>query len=422
MSDRVPYIDPLESLPHAQADELPLLTTFHDVQEIFTAKTFGQAGHDDSSDFIGGTLVTINGAEHKERLRIVRPLFTREALVAYETAALIPAVERTLSSLEPEADGWIHADLVQLGRRMLTQIAAAIIGLDDVQSPERTDRLAQFSERLAAASRLKFALGDLDALRKEYLVDKTGFIGEFVDPSRRRREALIADVRAGKASEDELQADLLTTLLLHENDEWDDDQINREVILYLVGSTLTTAMTVPHAVYHIDTWVNEHPEDREKLADHEFLRQATYESMRLHASSPLQIRRALEPTELSSGHYEAGTDIAVSAAAANRDDSMYGEDPDYYNPHRTVNDPHFKLYGHTFATGEHRCIGEHLAAGMRASKGQDNATRGMVLSILTALYDRGVRLDPENPPQKDVATTADFYTTCHVLFRPSATE
>jgi hypothetical protein len=120
------------------------------------------------------------------------------------------------------------------------------------------------------------------------------------------------------------------------------------------------------------------------------------------------------------GHFQEGIDVAVSAAAANRDDSMYGEDPDYYNPHRSVKDPHFKLYGHTFATGEHRCIGEHLAAGMRASKGQDNATQGMVLSILTALFDRDVRLDPENPPQTDTATTADFYTTCHVLFRPSA--
>jgi cytochrome P450 len=216
MSERVPYVDPLDSLPHARADELPLVTSFHDVQEIFTSKSFGQAGHDDSWDFIGGTLVTINGEKHKERLRIVRPLFTRDALVAYETAALIPAVERALGALEPEADGWIHTDLVQLGRRMLTQIAAAIIGLDDVESPERTDRLARYSERLAAASRLKFAVGDLDALRKEYLVDKAGFVEDFVEGSRRRREALIADVRAGKASEDALQADLLTTLLLHD--------------------------------------------------------------------------------------------------------------------------------------------------------------------------------------------------------------
>ena len=421
MSETSPSVDPRASLPRHSADQMPLVTSFDEVHELFTHHAFGQAGHDDSADFIGDTVVTLNGDAHRERLRIEKTLFTRESLAYYETAVLLPAVEQALSSLKSDGDGLVHVDLVPLGRKILTQIAATIIGLDDVGTGERADRLAYLCGRLAQGSRLKFAIGDVEQLRRDLLAEKEEFIADYVVASRRRREELIGQFRSLALREEDLPRDLLTLLLLNARPEWDDDLINREVILFLVASTLTTAMSVPHAVYHIDHWIREHPEDEVKLQDGEFLRAAAYESMRLHASSPLQIRRALEPADLKTGtHIEVGTDVAISAAVANRDATVYGADADRFNPYRRPANPRFQLYGHTFAAGEHRCLGEHLAAGMRPSRDKDNGTFGMVLSILSGLYRRGVRLDPEHPPQQDPATTSDFYSSCPIVFRAGA--
>lgn len=405
--------------PHLQ--HLPKVSTFEDVHEVFTSKAFGQAGHEESGDFLRGSLVDINGPEHLERLRIERPLFKRGTMLHYENTVLIPAIDRCLAECAVSDDGFAYVDLVPLGRKILTQIAATIIGLDGVETPERTDRLATFAGRLAQAARLKFAVGDHETLRQELLKDKHAFVEEFVDESRDRRAKLVAQHRNGDLDADQLPRDLVTLLLLHEDPRWDDDLLNREVILYLVGSTLTTAMAIPHAVSHIRKWASEHPADRERLHDVEFLRSAAYESMRLHVSSPIQIRRAFESVELRSGkRFDEGTDVAVAGAEANLDPGVYGEQVDEYNPHRAVNQPRVKLYGHTFAAGSHRCIGEPLAAGMPASKGENNATQGMVLRILSALFEREVELDANKASEKDPATTADFYVSFPVRFRSAA--
>jgi cytochrome P450 len=412
------YLPP--DLP-AYLSDLPAVTEFSDVRQVFASKNFAQGGHHLSEDFIGGTLVNLEGRAHRERLRMARPLFSRSALLRYEEEILVPAVEDILNRQQPDQDGLVRCDLVPLARSILTRIAAAVIGLDDADSEERTERLVYLAGRLAAASRLQFAVGDRDRLKAEFLEEKREFVEEFITPSQQARQVMLEEFQRGEREESALRTDLLTILLRHQDESWDPDLINREVILYLVGSTLTTAMATPHAVFHLTNWLTAHPERREELRDVEMIRHIAYESMRLHVSSPAQIRRAVTDVELPDGRQvAAGQDVAVVASIANRSEEVYGAYPHAYDPDRTVHDQKTELYGHTFAEGTHRCLGEYLAAGVRPLPGKDQGTQGMVIRILSALVARNVRTDPDRAPRKETTTDADFYESFPVVFEVRA--
>jgi cytochrome P450 len=402
--------------PHL--DHLPRVTSHEEFLEVVTSRNFGQAGYEGSADFLAGSLVVTGGEAHRARLRIEKELFRRETLQHYETEVLIPSIRRQLDGGHADADGRAHDDLVPLARRILTQIAARVIGFDDVDTPERIDRLASFTGPLAQASRLKFATGDQEALRLEYLGLKAEYIAEFVGPAVQRREALVADAGAGRISEDDLPRDLITTMLAHRDPGWDGDLINREAILYLVGATLTTAQAVPHALYHILEWAEQNPDRADLIRDLKFVRHAAYESMRMHASSPTHMRKALVDVTLQSGRtFAAGTEVAVMGGATGYDESVFGSNVEEFDPFRALLDPGVKRYGATFLYGEHKCIGAHLAAGMLATRGRDNGTQGMVIRILTALIERDVALVSGQPPQQDEATYADFYVSFPITYR-----
>jgi cytochrome P450 len=390
----------------------PAVSTYRDVFEVLTNRDFLQSGHEASDDVLRDTLVNLEDQAHQRRHTIEKPLFKRHRLAIYETSVLDPAIERCIADCPVSEDGLRHVDLVLLTRRMLTQMAAAIIGLDDVTDETRTDRLQYFCDAMSRAARLKFETGDREKLRRELLADKQAFIEEFVVEPRARREQLLQRFNAGELTREELPFDLLMLLLIHEDPEWDDDLINREVILYLVGSTLTTAQAVPHAAFHITEWIRRHPEDASKVTDAEWVRRAAYESMRLHASSPNQLRKARHDIELSNGtEVPAGTDVVVFGGAANLDPEVFGDDAHEFNPYREPSDPKVRLYGHTFAAGTHRCAGEHLAAGIPSSPGKDNGTHGMVVRILTSLFEHGLETRSDDPPAEDESTTADFYAS-----------
>jgi cytochrome P450 len=401
-------------------DHLAKVLSFADVKEVYTSRDFGQAGYDDNWDFLGDTIVTVDGDRHRQRLVVEKQLFKKSNLERYEEEVLIPSIREQLDRLPADEDGVVHADLVPLARLILTHIAARIIGIDDISDEERLDRLAGMTGPLANATRLKFATGDREQLRQEYLVIKQEYVDDFIEPARLRREQLVARHKAGELSAEELPADLLTTLLLHGDPEWDAELFHREAILYLVGSTLTTAQATPHALFHILTWVEEHPDERDRLKDPEFLRHGAYESMRLHASSPAHFRRARCDVTLKSGNsFEEGTEIAVVDGAAGFDPEVFGEDVEEFNPHREPKQPGVRRYSASFAFGEHKCIGEHLAAGIPPSKKDAVGTKGMVLQLITALVARDVALVPGRPPLNDEETTADFYSSFPVTFRAS---
>jgi len=75
-------------------------------------------------------------------------------------------------------------------------------------------------------------------------------------------------------------------------------------------------------------------------------------------------------------------------------------------------------YGLSFGSGMHACIGQDLAAGLvhRAGVPLEQHIFGLVPEAVQALFDRGVRPDPDDPPVMDESTTRPYFGRYPVLF------
>jgi hypothetical protein len=82
------------------------------------------------------------------------PLAARDMLERHERAIFDPVIERCLQEAEADrrADGVVATDLARLSHRMFLQVAAAVIGLDGVDTPERTDLLERCMYDFAVSS------------------------------------------------------------------------------------------------------------------------------------------------------------------------------------------------------------------------------------------------------------------------------
>ena len=318
-----------------------------------------------SAPFVGGTLITLHGDEHLRRRRLEAPLFTRDALARYELDVLAPAIERAMSPIGE------RADLVALSRAMLLQIAAAIIGLDDVHTDARIDRLGACMDKLIDATHVEWSGDDRDRIVREAQRARDVFDREFVTSSLRRRES-------------EPQHDLLSLIA-----DLDHDAIVREAILYLVAATVTTATLVTHTVDEIGRLQQD--------VDPEFLRAAAEESLRLHVPTAALLRRVADET------------VACDLGAANRDDAVFGPDPDRFRVGRDLPSG-VTEHGLAFGAGQHVCIGRFLA--LPAATGP---ALGIVVRILEALYAAGVEPDPDRAPRR-LPGELDAYATYPVRF------
>ena len=135
--------------------------------------------------------------------------------------------------------------------------------------------------------------------------------------------------KAGEIEKEDLPRDMLTTLCLHDDlSRPDDDQkipyVWRQCSLFLTAAIQTTSHTLPHVIVHLEEWFGEHPEDREKATDPEFVRKAAAESLRLHQTAPVKFRIAAKDVTLSTGRRVAeGEMVALFAPPANLEPELF---------------------------------------------------------------------------------------------------
>lgn len=397
--------------------DMTKLTSFAEIDEVLRSKDFAQGSHRESHAFLGESILLLDGDEHFDRRRLESGLFTKQALAYYEHHALVPVIDQAMKECDDQRgdDGVVRADLVPLSRTMLLRIAAAVTGIDGVDTPESTERFRWIVEEFGSAVTVEWSTEDHDAVIAAGLEVRTAFEREFWDPSVARRRELIAEHRAGRLDATELPRDLITTLYLNWEDDWDDELPLREGTLYLVAATQTTTHAVPHIVRHLLEWLEEHPEDEHLRTDPDFLRKASQESMRLHLPAPSLLRFATADVTLSSGRViKEGERVACLFTPANRDVERFGEDSATFNPYREVTG-RTKPWGLTFGGGEHLCIGRPLVTGLSSRNPDEPGTIGTVLNILLTLVDSGVQLDPEQSPQYMATSHHDAYETFPVL-------
>src|SRR5580698_10204083 len=90
-------------------------------------------------------------------------------------------------------------------------------------------------------------------------------------------------------------------------------------------------------------------------SDPDLLPAAVEESLRLEPAAAVVDRYATTGTELSGARIQAGDQVTVSIAGANRDPAVF-PDPDRFDVRRPNAARHL-----AFAHGPHFCLGAHLA-------------------------------------------------------------
>jgi cytochrome P450 len=399
------------------------IRSYAEIQEIMQSRDFIQGTSPERDLFFGQSLVMIDGKEHLERKKLFSTLFSRGAMVHYETQLLEPVISRVMAELSAHrgADGLARTDLVPMVRIMLHRISAKVVGVDGVDTPERTERFRVMIASLSDAAAGQWAVGDRDELMKEGLAARKVLIDEFLRPSLEHRRALVRQFKAGDLQQGDLPKDVLTLICLHDKDGPGDPDhdayVWRECTLFISASTQTTTHSLPHIVWHISRWIEAHPEDARKVNDAAFLRLAVGESLRLHQTAPVKTRIAARDVTLSTGRtIEKGRKVALFAPDANREPALYGQDATEFNPYREI-PVGVQPWGLTFGAGAHNCLGRSLVTGMFNKPDETTGTEGTIVKMLKVLYAHGLELDPNDPPKRTAVSYHDAYASMPIILR-----
>jgi cytochrome P450 len=391
------------------------ITSFAEADEILRNPEFGSGRFEEESlPFRGDTLLELDGDEHRQRRKIEIPLFAKGMLERHEREILEPVIERSLAEAEADRrpDGLVATDLVRLSHRMFLQVAAAVIGLDGVDTPERTDLLESCMYKLNAGFDVKYSMRDHPEVIAEGLAAKEQFREHFYEPSIRRRAELLRQHEDGEL--DQLPMDLLTLMLRHHVDEPDPDVATREAILYMAGATDTTSNAVNHAIAELDRRLADHPEDKAHLDDPVFLRGVCNEALRLHQNVTALARRATRDITLASGRLvPSGQEVALDFVQANRDPEAFGDDAEEFNPWREV-PTGIPPYGLAFGMGRHVCIGRPLVTTVSGKPTAKDEGERALMKIVRALVAAGIKVDPDREPVY-APTAEDVYESLPVL-------
>ena len=398
-------------MSNATSDAPPVvtITSYHEAREAYRQKDLRQALYDAGEVVMADVLVNLHGAEHRDRRRLENRLFRRETIDLYERDLFPPIIAETLA---PELAAG-RAELVDLGHRMMMNLAAFTAGVDrPLGTAEETRHLYSYLRTFIEGATLGHYTGDRDAKSAEIAVELDKFDTEFVAPSIARRAAII---ESGGA----LPRDVLSVLLATEDSlHLPHDVVVREVAFYLLAGAHTSATAFTRVLHYIFTWLQDHPEDAELArADRLFVQRCTHETVRLQPSSPTAMRWALADIELSTGtSIPKGAKVVIDLATVNRDVTVFGDDAADFNPHRELPE-RIPAYGLSFGLGMHACIGQELAAGLMFTDEStiDDHLFGLVPEAVQIMFDHNVRPDPDDPPEMDPSTTRPYFGRYPVL-------
>lgn len=385
------------------------ITDYEEARDTYRQKELRQALYDAGEVVMADVLVNLHGAEHRDRRRLENRLFRRDTFELYERELFPPIIEDTLAA-EIESG---RAELVDLGHRMMMNLAAFTAGVDrPLGTADETRDLYRYLMLFIEGATLGFYTGDREAKAAEIREHLHRFDEEFVTPSIERRQQLID---AGE----QLPRDVLSILLANEDSlHLPHDVIVREVAFYLLAGAHTSATAFNRVIHYIFTWLDAHPEDRELVrTDRLFVQRCTHETVRLQPSSPTAARWALADIELKSGRrIPEGAKVVIDLLQVNRDTSVFGPDAEEFNPHRRLPD-RIPAYGLSFGSGMHACIGQDLAAGLMfdADSTLDDHLFGLVPEAVQIMFDHDVRPDPDDPPEMDASTTRPYFGRYPVL-------
>lgn len=351
------------------------VTGYEDCATMLKAMDLRQSLYDAAAIMMEKALVNLHGTEHRARRTEESKVFRKDFFFQYEQTVLPRTMAETIAPYVAAG----KADLVDLGYRIMMNLTVDFAGIDRRErSAEETGDLLRLLKIFSLAPSLgqRQSNDEVGAIEAQITAAMADFDERYMKPSVERRRALVAEVRAGTRSEDELPRDVLTALIMSEKKLGMTPRalLQEGVFLTLAGAH-TSIHSLTHAVHEIFTWTAANADQAHRLADDPFfIQRCVYESLRLHPSSPVAKRISACPMHLKpTGDLAAGDQVVVNLWAANRDPGMFGGDAGIFDPDRPAPPGQFG-YGLSMGIGMHACLGRNLAVGVPARPGADPAT------------------------------------------------
>ncbi|MEU2154123.1 cytochrome P450 [Streptomyces sp. NPDC019396] len=314
----------------------------------------------------GNGLANSDGEVHRKHRRLMQPMFSQERITGYS--------EIMTRHAQAMADSWTPGQEIEVEHEMAeftvgtlaSTLFSTDIGLPAVEAVRR----------------------DLPVLLKNLLIRAASpaFLDRF--PIRANRDfdtaaanlrGVIDDVVATARRTGHSEGDLLSLLLAAQDAESSEGMTDTEVrdelsTILFAGAETTTAMlswtfhelaASPEAERRLAAEVREVVGDRPvTIADVPRLsgvRRVLEEAFRLHGVT-LLMRRATEPVELGGVTFPAGTEVAFSLYALNRDPELFADpdrfDPDRWLPERQRESEVGRKTYFPFGAGNRKCIGD----------------------------------------------------------------
>lgn len=381
------------------------LTSFRDCEAALRNRDLKQALYDAGKVVMDGVLLTLHGEEHARRRTVEVRVFRRNFFNYYEKEVFPQTLAETIAPFVAAGGG----DLIRIGYRLTVNLTADFAGIDrPARTAEETERLIVLTKKLSEGATMVHSTRDPDELNAEVAAALAALDAEFLQASVVRREALLAEVRAGRLDEADLPRDVLT-IILQGRDELglSDDQLLREIAFYMQAGSHSTANSAVHALYEILQWAGEDPARWARLEDPVFVQHCVHESLRLHPASPEAWRTATCPMHVGgAGDIPVQDRVELDLFQANRDPAIFGEDANLFDPDRIV-PANVLRSGLAFGIGLHTCLGRELDGGVVAKPGTDpaEAQLGIVPLVVLHMLRFGARTVPDDPPVPDPHTT-----------------
>jgi cytochrome P450 len=325
------------------------VTRWDDVEHVLRdPETFSSSiNAEHIGQYMGDLILAMDGKEHRSYRNLVAPAFRASQLEQWGDTMIGPTIESLLADIAPVG----RADLVRdITAKYPVRVICAIVGVPIEDSAQ----FHQWAEQI-----------NTGPLHPETGMAASRAMREYLEP-------LVEDRRANH------RGDLLSDLV---HAEVDGEQLSEERLygflrLLLPAGAETTFRVMGNALTALLT--NADVMER-VLADRDLLSTLIEETLRWESSVTQVSRVATRDTEVAGCPVAAGSAVAVLTASANHDESRY-DHPEEFDLDR---DTQVHM---AFGTGQHQCLGMHLAR-LELRVGLD--------AILSRLPN--LRLDPDEP-------------------------
>jgi len=326
------------------------VTTFGDVEAVLRdGQRFSSSiNAEHIGQYMGELILAMDGHEHRSYRNLVAHAFRASALERWDEALVRPTINRLLDGIAPLG----RADLVEaITSQYPVQVICGLVGVP----LEDSAQFHQWAEEI-----------NTGPLHPEVGMAASRAMREYLAP-------IVEDRRTNP------RHDLISDLVHAEIDgeHLTDEKIYGFLRLLLPAGAETTFRVMGNALTALVT----HPELMARVrADRSLLPAVIEETLRWETSVTQVSRVAATDTEVGGCPIPKGAAVSVITASANHDEGRY-DHADEFDIDRPVQN-HL-----AFGTGQHQCLGMHLAR-LELRVGLD-----LILERLPNL-----RLDPDQPP------------------------